>query len=63
MQPMPFMTPNTVPECLGARSCGLGTVPELWNPFENRHRLISDSAAGKPLVYPASQYVNKPELS
>ena len=45
----------TEPECLGAISIALGTVPNLWKPFEKIARLIRNKAKWKFLVKPRKE--------
>lgn len=47
MAPTAFMMPKTLPEWLGAKSCGLTITAELWKPAKKRQQVIKRRAKMK----------------
>ena len=42
--PTAFMIPKTLPECLGAKSCGFTNTAALWKPAQNKQSVINIKA-------------------
>ena len=42
--PAAFMIPKILPECFGAKSCGLARTEQLWKPAKKRQIVIKNNA-------------------